>query len=280
MLANVYSEFHPGWVSPKLDGLRAVLTWDDRCVVYSRKLSEYPPLSAICEEVAHLLRDKPDLYLDGEMYCHGYPLQKIASAVKKESSQPELASKIIYNVYDCFTARDNTIVPQTFTQRLELLRELFRQYGIGIRVKLVPQTYVKTKAELDNIYEMHLKDGYEGSMLRLDGVPYDSRANDYHSPNLLKIKPRFDAEFEVVGWALAETGKANGALMMQFKTSSGVEFWATPALPIAKRMELGKKMPAVFDREWKGKMITVYYAGLSVDGVPLQPTTKLQGRED
>ncbi len=280
MLAKVYSEFVPGWLSPKLDGLRAVLTWDNGCVIYSRTLADYPPISDICAEVSEMLQANPQLYLDGELYCHGYPLQKIASAVKRQKSAPiELASRISYNVYDCFLASE-IIAPMIFSERLALLGRLFKEYGVGgRRVTLLPHVRVNSQAEIDAEYKKYLDAGYEGAMLRLDSA-YDSQANNYHSSQLLKIKPRFDAEFEVVGWTVSDIGKSTGALMMQFKTAAGIEFWATPALPLEDRISLGKKMPTEFEKKWKGKMITVYYAGLSVDGVPQQPTTKLIGRFD
>jgi ATP-dependent DNA ligase len=280
MLAKVYSEFMPGWLSPKLDGLRAVLTWDEKCIIYSRTLADYPPITEICEEVSAMLQANPRLYLDGELYCHGVPLQKIASAVKRQKSAPiELAKRISYNVYDCFLA-GSAMEPMKFSDRLALLNRLFKEYGIGMgRVHLLPHVFVASQAEIDREYQKYLDGGYEGAMLRLD-VPYDSQANNYHSSHLLKIKPRFDAEFEVVDWTVSDIGKSTGALMVKFKTDAGIEFWATPALPIEERIELGKKMPTEFEKKWKGKMITVYYAGLSVDGVPQQPTTKLVGRFD
>ena len=280
MLAKVYADFQPGWLSAKFDGLRAVTTWSAGCMVYSRTLADYAPISAICDEIRPLLEAHPEIYLDGELYCHGMPLQKIASAVKKQKGDAAaLVEKIVYCVYDCIFTQGGAILPMKFSERYEKLRGLFREYGVGPRVVLVTHTYVDSQAAIDELYDQHRKDGYEGSILRID-APYDSRANNYHSPYLLKIKPRFDAEFEVVGWALSDAGKSAGAIMMEFITPAGNKFWATPAMPLAERVELGKKMPAEFAKKWKGKMITVYYAGLSVDGTPLQPTTKLIGRFD
>jgi ATP-dependent DNA ligase len=270
MLAKIYEarKFSaPAWVSPKLDGLRCILRWEDGRVQFiSRGGKEFPQMAVIVEEVAPMLA-ATGLVLDGEIYKHGMPLQEINRVKRATGVVPE-AELMEYHCYDCI---DSAI----FEERLARLQRSFAEYGLPAqRVKLVEHRRVSTASEVDKFYREYLAAGYEGLICRYNR-PYEGK----RSSALVKLKPTLDAEFELVDWAAAESGKAAGLLMLQFKTPAGKLFWATPALPEAERRKLASEMPTEFGR-WRGKMLTVEYAELSTDGVPQQPRTRMLERVD
>ncbi len=283
MLAQVLSEQKKSiwdmpvrkFLSPKLDGLRAVFTWDgDTLRSYSRTITPFPGPDAIYAELREPLREHPTLFLDGEFYMPGVNLQDINSAVRGNTG-----AEVEYYVYDCFIADGATITPEPFHQRYARLQEFFARYTQFVHVKLVPQHEVADEAAANALYRQYLDKGYEGAMIRLE-VPYESKPNNYHSKTLLKMKPRLDAEFELVGWETAQKGKAAGALMLICKTPAGHEFRVTPAMTFEERVALAARMPAEFDTKWRGRMITVHFATWSTDRIPQQPTTLMQTRVD
>jgi ATP-dependent DNA ligase len=282
MLAQVLSEQKKSiwelparkFLSPKLDGLRAVFTWDgDVLRSYSRTITPFPGPDAIHAELREPLRARPDLFLDGEFYTPGVNLQDINSAVRGNTG-----ADVEYHIYDCFTAA-GTITPEPFHQRHARLQEFFAQNPQFVHIKLVPQHEVANEAAAVALYKEYLEQGYEGAMIRLD-APYESKPNNYHSKMLLKMKPRLDAEFELVGWETAQKGKAAGALMLVCKTTRGHEFRVTPAMTFEERVALAARMPAEFDAKWRGRMITVNFATWSTDRIPQQPTTLMHTRVD
>jgi ATP-dependent DNA ligase len=282
MLAQVYDEAkaeYPGWVSAKMDGLRAVVTSvDGQPRIYSRALREYP-CWRICEELTAMLAANPTVYLDGEIYAHGTPLQQIASAAKAPGGGQASVALLKYHCYDMFTVVDGTVTAEPFGQRLAKLRTLFAQWGLpSEHVALCEHVMVQSKAAAEAEYQRWLHEGYEGAMIRWNHA-YDSRPNNYHSQSMVKLKPLLDAEFELVGWDVAVVGKAAGSLMLEFATEGAKRFWVTPAMPDAARKRLALAMPTDWPK-WQGRRLTVYYAGMSVDGVPLQGRTKMVGRFD
>jgi ATP-dependent DNA ligase len=124
-------------------------------------------------------------------------------------------------------------------------------------------------------------------MIRPIESTYVFSEKSHHSKNLLKMKPRFDAEYELVDWFMAEKGKAAGLLMLVCETTDGKLFNVTPSLTELERQEWTEKFAVVeankltmFENVWKGSMITVFYDDLSEDGIPLRASTKMKTRVD
>jgi ATP-dependent DNA ligase len=292
MLAKDYKEGaveFPCFVQRKYDGLRVVaclaLT-DGRpsgVILYSRTRDVYLGLVHQRKDILAILAaawaDGINLYLDGEMYAHGQSLQVISGWVRHETTPPE-ADALRFMVYDCFRS---DALDATYSVRKGLLE---KYVGPSEYVKLV-ETY--TAENFDKVqakYSEFISEGYEGAMLRTD-APYVFSYNGLHCANLLKLKPAFDAEFEVVGWTVSTHGKTAGAFMVICKTAAGINFDITPAMPIADRIELTEKMKQVelnnqtyFENHLLGKFITVKFGALSDAGVPLRASTKLMQRVD
>jgi ATP-dependent DNA ligase len=273
----------------KYNGLRAIFTLDkidgeDVCIAYSRTKLLYPGFDYIKQELLPILKlyweQGMNLYFDGELYKHGMELQDISGIARKEDKKTELN----YLIYDCFISNKPEML---FSERLALLTEIFDNV-VTKYAQQAPTFVVDSQEELDAKYNEFLKQGYEGAMVRVDHK-YVYSYNSHHSKALLKMKPSYDAEYEVVGWGMGEKGKAAGALMMRVKTDQGIEFNVTPALgddSMPLRMELAKKMETIepngktyFENHYLGKQLIVEFDEKSKDGVPQRARTRLVIRD-
>jgi len=273
MLACVYENQELNstnvYVQRKYDGIRAIAKWDSGVVMYSRTRKVYSGHECLKKLLEPILRQNPDVQLDGELYIHGYKLQQLSSKASRGLDMD-------YYVYDCITNN----LEDTFSRRQERLASMLTSANLcsdNCKIVIVP-TYSATGVdEIKKYYTKFLEEGYEGAMIRLD-TPYEFGINGYRSSGLLKYKPRYDHEYVVCGYERAARGKAAGALMVIAKTEDGKEFVVTPALPLDERIALAtpdKSGQTPFERKYLGKKIIVYYANISNDGIPLQATTEL-----
>jgi ATP-dependent DNA ligase len=287
------------YVQRKYNGVRTVtaLSADDdppRVIMYSRRGVLYPGFAHIKTELGEILGEYwasgRKLYLDGEIYKHGVPLQEISGYARKEENTDGI--KCDYMVYDCFIPGEDLV----YSARKAILDEIFDTFEFE-HVKQVPTYRAHTMGEIMGLYEQFLKEEYEGAMVRFDRA-YKYSYNDHHSSVLLKIKPTEDAEYEIVRWETGTKGKALGALMIVCKTVSterdgtvipSKEFPVTPAMELPDRIALAAKMntpdptpenPAAtyFDTHYKGRPLIVYYDEVSNDNVPQRARTKMEIR--
>ena len=273
----------PLFVQRKYNGLRAVATYSEAektIILYSRRRNRYPGLTYIRDEllpaISKYWNEGRKLYLDGELYKHGMPLQDISGYARREHKDPMLE----FVVYDCFIVNELDL---KFSERKIILDEIFAKYKFK-HTKLADTYMVVSDAEINKLYEQFLREGYEGAMVRVD-APYRFSYNEYHSNLLLKMKPELDHEFEIVGWKTGDKGKAAKALMIICKTESGVEFPVTPAMTLEERVELAKKMGTIepngkthFENHWLGRKLIVTFDEWSKDRVPLRARTRMEIR--
>ena len=278
----------PKYVQYKFNGVRAIATMNAEgdVVMYSRTRKVYPGFSYLKAELFQLLlvavdQKMQNVYLDGEVYKHGVPLQVISGTARQElnESKQEII-KLEYHVYDLFIPDKPAL---TQTERMELLKKLQEQAGELKYIKFVTTWRIESKAELDQKYATALADGFEGLMLRLD-KPYEYSYNDYHSKYLLKFKPTLDGEYKILGYLAGTQGKSEGALMFELEipNPNGPPRVLTINLgmELDERKQLYVKMSQVeenglthFENKYKGKMLTIKYDELSTDGVPVRART-------
>lgn len=292
----------PMYFQCKFDGYRMLSYVEDNAVeFYTRNLKTYENIpSGIYKDTARLysaakkvmkeLDRSPDdalkLIFDGENYQHGLSLQKHGALRKKYSPQVEPDSDIQskFLVFDVF---DTTLPEMPYTERLQLLTKIFlraKNKKDLANVSLVHTVLVKNIQEANERVESCLEDGYEGGMLRVPNAAYKQSRNGYHSTVLLKLKPRYDDEFEVIGFSGGESkGKEEGAILIICETEDGKKFTVQPALTLKVRKDLFEKYsksPELFSEELMGKLIIVKYDDLSDDKVPLRAKTELKIRTD
>ena len=188
------------FVQPKLDGIRCIFTKDG---AYSRAGNEFKNVAHIKEDLIDFFRKHPDSVLDGELYNHGLKdnFEKIVSLVKKqkptEQDAREASNDVQYHVYDLVNE------DQDYESRYNWL---IRYVPIASTMTLIKNTLVESYDEAEMLHKVHLAQGYEGSMLRLN-KPYELK----RSYNLQKFKDFSDTEAFIVGYE-AGKGKFEGLI--------------------------------------------------------------------
>ena len=209
----------PVFIQPKLDGVRCIFTKDG---AYSRTGKQFHNLRHIELRLERFFKVQPNAVLDGELYNHALrdDFEKIISLVRKQKPTDEdrrnAQHLIQYHVYDIIDEGTS------YENRLNWL--LSSRYLWCNAVIPVETHKVNKYEEAANMhYDGFLKQGYEGSILRLNG-PYEQK----RSYNLQKFKDFSDDEATIVGYE-AGKGKRTGTLGKFFMMDDqGVEFGCPP----------------------------------------------------
>ena len=219
----------PVFIQPKLDGVRCLIRREfddtvnaDVIRAYSRTGKEFKNLKHILKSLRDFFSANPDVVLDGELYNHDLrdDFEQIISLVRKQKPTDEdrrnAANIIQYHVYDY-------IIPFIgYEARLTWLRsnkDLWSNVVVPVETHLVN----KYEEAANMHYDGFLKQGYEGSILRLNGAYEQKR-----SYNLQKFKDFSDDEATIVGYE-AGKGKRTGTLGKFFMMDdNGIEFGCPP----------------------------------------------------
>ena len=210
------------------------------------------------------------LVFDGEVYRHGTEHQLINGIYMNVNAN---ADDMDYRVFDVIegSANGDLQADVPFKDRYARLIELFRGPVPAHGVKMLTQTLVSTSAEIERIYKEYLAAGYEGAVLRLPDGPYEAGIRrEVRSKYVLKLKPEYDSEFEIVGFK-SGAGREAGALIWLLQTADGKQFAVRPKGTIQARRELFAQMPDRFDSDFKGHNMRVAYGDMTAAGVPRFP---------
>ena len=189
------------FVQPKLDGVRCLFTKDG---AYSRTGKQFKNVDHLQNDLQDFFEKFPTIVLDGELYNHDlkHDFEKIISLVRKqkttEQDRSEASDLVQFHVYDVI-AEPNF----TYEFRYNMLR---LQLPIVTSMTLVKNTLVESYDEAEMLHKVHLAQGYEGSILRLN-KPYEQK----RSYNLQKFKDFSDTEATIVGYE-AGKGKFEGLI--------------------------------------------------------------------
>ena len=201
------------FIQPKLDGVRCIFTKDG---AYSRTGKEFKNLAHIKYDLTDYFRKHPNSVLDGELYNHALKndFEKIISLVRKqkptEQDTRDAQHLVQYHVYDTVAEGPD------YESRFNWLRT---NLPIAASMTLIKNTVVESQDEAKMLHNVHLAQGYEGSMLRLN-KPYEQK----RSYNLQKFKDFSDTEATIVGYE-AGKGKFTGLIGKFFmQDDDGNEF--------------------------------------------------------
>lgn len=210
MLAHEYEEDRmewPAYAQPKLDGLRCP---NDGMSLRSRNGKLF--------YADHLLHGREGVILDGELYNHEYKddFNSIVGIFKRQNKSDEEA-KLCHEkgqmwVYDLPSH------PGKFSERYKALEDLVKE--LGKMFVLVPTYKINSHKELKAIHKKFMKEGYEGTIVRLD-KPYENK----RSRSLLKFKDWYDAEFEILGYEEGSGGRTGtiGNFVLSFPEGKGAK---------------------------------------------------------
>ena len=234
MLAHKFDDNRVDWsqpvyIQPKLDGVRCIIRAEFSDVfknlevkAYSRTGKEFKNIQHILDELIPFFAKSPDVILDGELYNHDlkHDFEKIISLVRKqkptENDRLDAKNLTQFHCYDYISA---PVYDSYKTRMHQLVNSDIYSYC----VKYVPAMLVDSYDSARDIHATFLSDGYEGSIIRLDGLYKHGRSYD-----LMKFKDFSDTEATIIGY---ETGKGKrtgtlGKFIMQ--DDEGNEFGCPP----------------------------------------------------
>ena len=223
MLAHKFDNSRVDWsqpvyIQPKLDGVRCLFTKDG---AYSRTGKKFMNLRHIEVELIPFFNERPDFVLDGELYNHNLKndFEKIISLVRKQkpTSDDRLeARKLVqFHIYDYIDGKYDS-----YKRRMQSLvtSDLYCP-----SIQYVPAKLVDSYNYARDIHATFLSEGYEGSIIRLNGLYKHGRSYD-----LMKFKDFSDTEATIIGYELGK-GKRTGTLgKFIMLDDEGVEFGCPP----------------------------------------------------
>lgn len=193
------------WTPPyvyhhKLNGERGrAVVSDGRCLLFSSTNELITTLPHINSQLLYL----PDGQYDGELYVHGWPLNRIHSAISTITTVHHEAKDIQFHLFDYITKgplhERLALLNSIYSERAEDLPHIFKLFNYLVN-------------DLDEImerYEESISLGYEGFVLKDLNSPYIQRPSfAYRSPYWMKFKPKQRDIYPIVKFheAISEAG--------------------------------------------------------------------------
>lgn len=258
---------YPCYCQPKLNGVRALYqlgTFQSR----DEKVWRPEVLLHLTSELSTLNIDH-NLILDGELYRHGWRLQRINGAVAVNRSQPrDDTTDVEFHVFDV-VAPERKFSDRWFEVMLAIRRAQLPH------VHAVATGHVPDKNVMEQCFHYYTHEGYEGIMLRPDGLyefgehlGRNGTQTSYRSKTLWKHKSWQDDEFHCVDMTQGE-GKAEigiGALILKtHQDHPQITFGVGTGFTDEDRIEFAQNPPI-------GRLVRVRYLTLTADGIPFNPS--------
>ena len=275
MLAHIFEDHRwaggPCWLQPKFNGVRA-LYQNGRF----QSRDEIPWARSMLKHLAgplmEIIQDEK-VILDGELYVHGWPLQRINGAVAVNRNEPNADTvQVGYWIFD----QVKYDVP--FYRRFQEVEGL-------IRLAAHPQVLVATtvlapsREWVEDFYAKSVASGFEGIMYRIGICPYtmpkqprennsgflsDKNNRTWH---LLKRKDWQDAEFVCVGVEEGEGKRTGmvGAFVCQLDNGKTFNVGSGPS---------EKELIRYWQEPPIGRKIKVKFLTYTCEGKPFNPTVE------
>ena len=250
MLAHMFSKRkhdieYPAYVQPKLDGVRCLVKKIGANILHymSRGGKNYDALQNHPMTDMLLKRMEIGDVFDGEIYKHGWSLQKITSAVKKFKSE---TLELEYWIFDIPT--DGTFEDRYMSAKKP--KDLI----------FVETNKITSEPEVQKWHDKYVQDGFEGVIVRNKNGLY--KFGD-RSADLQKYKEFIDDEFEITGWEVEKQNINNEnykCIVYVCKTKDGATFKCRPKGTLKMREELLKVADKLIGRD-----LTVRYQTLTDD---------------
>jgi ATP-dependent DNA ligase len=236
-------DYDNAYLQMKYNGHRCLVTMTNSgLIAYSRKGRRITTIDHILNGIKLPI----GCTIDGELYCHSTPLQRISSWAKRK--QPDTL-KLEYMVYD-------TISNKGYRDRYNELIKM----ELGRSARVAPTDKSVSKRTLSHQLESAISFGFEGLIIRQLNMPY---AVGKRSKSLIKVKQFIDDEFLVVGIKPSSDGWA----ILTCDAKNGETF------DVSAPGTMQEKLRVIRNREqYLGRMVSVSYAELTISGKPFHPT--------
>lgn len=224
-------------VSEKYDGVRA--HWDGRQLCFrSGGVVTAPPW---------FLARLPPTPLDGELWLERGRFEALVGSVRRARPNDDEWRQLHYMVFELPGGAGS------FAERAVRLREIVNRVAWP-QMRAVEQSALSTPQALRRRFDEVLRAGGEGLMLHRADAAYSTG----RSADLLKLKPRHDAEAVVVGH-VAGRGRNIGRMgALHVRTGEGIEFLIGTGFSDAQRKEPPQR----------GAVVSFSHRGLTDAGVP------------
>jgi ATP-dependent DNA ligase len=213
------------------------------------------------------------LYVDGELMAydadgHAIPLQTI-SGMARNAKKAHQTILDVFDVFDCCNMQ------QPFSARLVAIARVIPKTPATNPplVRRVPTTRMENERDAARAHARFLASGFEGSVFREPDSIYVPSYGAHRSTTTIKWKPIHRMELEVVGWAGGKKGKSVKLVRWTLKVNDETTLTLDPKWPDALRRKFYDSLtddPKLFDKKYRGKMMTIEYQDLSLSGVPLR----------
>lgn len=253
--------------SRKLDGVRCLMSYDqenDIIQTHSRGGGDYDNSTQHITQDKQLLeffRTNPNTILDGELYVHGWALQKISGTARLKTFE-DRCKHLEYWIYDIADTETN------FNERLDRLIDIGLEFAGHPFIKIVEHVYMKGWSSIKKHHDKFVSEGFEGLVLRKSNKKYSPGARN---SDWVKLKDYQDGEFEIIG---IEEKLRDEDMVFVLKTKEGKVFNAKPVGNRELKLEYLENR-----NNYIGKMGTVKFFTM-YDGVPQQPVFKSVREED
>lgn len=269
MLAKRYKrskQIYPCYIQPKLNGFRGLWLGDR---LQSRSYGRSEELCWQRQTLPNLFEELekfPSHLFDGELYYHGWSLQRIASVSRPTSSVAHsLHSSLQYHIFDL-------ISDEPYVRRLEKLQLLKDSGKIRPPLFLVDTYFCHDEAFGDKCYTQWKREGLEGAIYRDMNAHYGFEWNCPNQENrwncLLKRKQRQDMECICIGVEESDKFlaiKEPHIKSLLLRTEKGIEFNCGGGLSHDEKVRFLTEVP-------ENCVVRITYDSLSDAGVPLQPS--------
>lgn len=257
---NIFDK--PMFCSRKIDGVRALMRYSEErkeVISVSRGGGEYDiPTTHIRENkvIKQYLKDNPSIILDGELYVHGWSLQKISGACRRKKPDKE-SEQLQYWIFDLVDTEN------TFSKRMDLLEDIKLDLATESCIKVLEHILLEGWNSVKRYHDKFVAEGFEGLVARKPSKTYQpgKRNSDW-----VKVKDYLEDTFEIIGY---EDGLRPEDFCFVLETKQGKKFKAKPVGTREDKEEYMNDMDNII-----GNFGEVKYFSLSEDGIPTQPVFK------
>lgn len=290
MLADKYetrkdSLSFPIYSQRKLDGIRCIVRKEDNEIVgRTRNGKVIECIPHITDSLKGFFMAYPHAVLDGELYNHEYKdnFNKITSLVRKQ--KPVRRANQTDNAFDKKVAEYNERLDEAkdaiqywiydipyldsdggfgFSARINNLKMFLFNAVKKDCLVLVETIEINSFKNLDDLYAQYLEEGYEGQMVRTNGLYEENK----RSKALLKRKEFMDAEYKVLDIEEGNgnrTGTAKHLVCYCEETKQQFNSNIKGSFDYLKEILDNKDY-------YIGKLATIKFFQLTPDGVPRFP---------
>jgi len=183
----------PYLCQPKLDGVRcrAIKHGEGYILLSSEENVIFLP--HISDALNQLPMSEPYGYheFDGELYVHGWPIEKINSVVSRTVNPSPDAERIQFHIFD--------IADEKQPQYLRLYNLL--QLSLHDPLVVCPHALCNNMREIMKTYDIFVQQGYEGIIVRHFAAGYARKRSTF----VLKFKPKKEDIYLITSWKEEET---------------------------------------------------------------------------